>query len=58
MRAATALIFSLLAASAAHAHPGHGIAGLWHLLTEPDHLALLLLPLAIGLGLWLSRRRG
>jgi hypothetical protein len=57
MRRAAALTLALLAAGAAHAHPGHGIAELWHLLTEPDHLAMLLLPLAIAAGFWLYRRR-
>jgi len=46
----------LLLAGAARAHPGHGAAELIHLLTEPDHLAALLLPLVIGLA-WLLRRR-
>jgi MYXO-CTERM domain-containing protein len=52
-----AALILFLAAGTAHAHPGHGIAELWHLLTEPDHLAMLLLPLAIAGGLWLRRRR-
>jgi len=46
-----------LFAGAAQAHPGHGIAGLWHLLTEPDHLAMIILPVAIAGGLWLWLRR-
>ena len=48
-------------ASNALAHPDHGSAGwlsadLWHLLSEPDHLAMILAPLVVG-GLWLMRRR-
>jgi MYXO-CTERM domain-containing protein len=41
----------------AQAHPGHGIADLWHLLTEPDHLAMLLLPAMVVAGLWWRSRR-
>jgi hypothetical protein len=37
-------------AATAQADPGHGFADLWHLLTEPDHLAMILLPLAIIIG--------
>ena len=47
MQRAAAVILSLFATTA-QAHPGHGIADLWHLLTEPDHLALLLLPLVLA----------
>lgn len=47
-RAAAVVLF--LAAMSAQADPGHGVADLWHLLTEPDHLALILLPLAIAIG--------
>ena len=42
------------------AHPDHGAAG-WlsaewlHLLSEPDHLAMILAPLVLGLA-WLARR--
>jgi len=42
------------------AHPEHGAAG-WlsaewlHLLSEPDHLAMILAPLVLGLA-WLARR--
>jgi hypothetical protein len=47
----------LAAAAPVLAHPGqHAAADLLHLLTEPDHLAALLLPLAIGLA-WLLRKR-
>ena len=47
------LLLALLPGQAA-AHPGHAAMDLVHLLTEPDHLAALLLPLVIGLG-WLLR---
>lgn len=57
MRRAAAVVLSLFAMTA-QAHPGHGIADLWHLLTEPDHLAMLLLPAMVVAGLgWRSRRR-
>lgn len=46
MRRAAAVVLILFSA-AVQADPGHGLADLWHLLTEPDHLALLLLPLAL-----------
>jgi hydrogenase/urease accessory protein HupE len=41
------------------AHPDHGVAGwlsagLLHLLSEPDHLAMILAPLVLGLA-WLAR---
>jgi hydrogenase/urease accessory protein HupE len=46
----------LAAAAPALAHPGqHAAAELLHLLTEPDHLAAILLPLVIGLVLLLRR---
>jgi hydrogenase/urease accessory protein HupE len=51
---------ALLAAGEALAHPDHGARG-WlsadwlHLLSEPDHLAMILAPLAIGLA-WIARR--
>jgi len=54
-RAALILFF---AAGAAQAHPGHGIAELWHLLTEPDHLAMIVLPVVIAGGLWLRQKIG
>jgi len=50
----TALVSFLLFAQSALAHPNHAGGGplgtgLLHLLTEPDHLAALLLPLvAVG----------
>ena len=56
MRSAAAVVLSLLATTA-QAHPGHGVADLWHLLTEPDHLAMLLVPVAIAAGLWWRGRR-
>lgn len=37
-----------LMATPALAHPGdHGAAGLMHLLTEPDHLAMIALAVAV-----------
>lgn len=37
-----------LAPSAALAHPGdHHATGLWHLLTEPDHLAMIAIVVAV-----------
>jgi len=59
----TALIPLLLCAPSALAHPQHPGggplgAGLLHLLTEPDHLAVVLLPLvALGAVVALLRRR-
>jgi len=50
MHRAAAVILLVFAAQA-HADPGHGIASLWHLLTEPDHLAMILLPLVIVLAI-------
>ena len=41
----------------AQADPGHGIASLWHLLTEPDHLALIVLPVLVTGALLIRRRR-
>jgi hypothetical protein len=46
MRSAAAVVLILFSAGAL-AHPGHGVVDLWHLLTGPDHLALLLLPLVL-----------
>jgi len=51
--AAVALLFF---AATAQADPGHGFADLWHLLTEPDHLAMILLPLAIVIGVVIGVR--
>jgi len=59
----TTLIPMVLCAQSAFAHPQHPGggplgAGLLHLLTEPDHLAVLLLPLAaLGAVVALLRRR-
>ena len=55
MHRAAAVILLVFAAQA-HADPGHGIASLWHLLTEPDHLAMILLPLAIVIGVVIGVR--
>ncbi|HJS39085.1 MAG TPA: hypothetical protein VJ789_13265 [Burkholderiales bacterium] len=52
--AAVALFFF---ATGAQAHPGHGLATLWHLLTEPDHLALILLPVVVAVGWWWHGKR-
>lgn len=56
MRSAAAVVLVLLS-TVAQAHPGHAVADLWHLLTEPDHLALILLPVAVAAGLWWRGRR-
>lgn len=56
MRSAAAVTLFLFAAGA-QAHPGHGLATLWHLLTEQDHLAMILLPVAVAAGLWWHGRR-
>ena len=50
----------LFFAGEALAHPDHGSGGwlsaaLSHPLSEPDHLALILAPLVLGLA-WLARR--
>jgi hydrogenase/urease accessory protein HupE len=55
-----AALIVLLSAGEALAHPDHGRGGwlsaeLWHLLSAPDHLAMILLPVAVGAG-WLLRR--
>jgi hydrogenase/urease accessory protein HupE len=55
-----ASLIVLLYAGEALAHPDHGAAGwlsaeLLHLLSEPDHLAMILAPLVLGLA-WLARR--
>lgn len=55
---AVLILVAALHGAASHAHPGHQSAGLgsWlHLLTEPDHLAMLALPVAICA--WLGARR-
>jgi hypothetical protein len=51
--AAVALFFF---AATAQADPGHGFADLWHLLTEPDHLAMIVLPVAIAVGVGVGAR--
>jgi len=56
-RAGLILFFSV---GEALAHPDHGASGwlsatLSHLLSEPDHLAMILAPLVLGLA-WLARR--
>ncbi len=57
------LMLLLAAAADALAHPDHGAGG-WlsatvsHLLSEPDHLAMILAPLAVvGIAWMLWRRR-
>ena len=55
-----ASLIVLLYAGHALAHPDHG-GGSWvsaqlsHLLSEPDHLAMILAPIMVGLG-WISVR--
>lgn len=53
-----ATLILLLFAGEALAHPDHGSGGwlsadLLHLLSEPDHLAMILAPLVVGL-LWIG----
>lgn len=55
-----AALIALLAATEALAHPDHGgrawiSADLMHLLSEPDHLAMIIAPLVAGLA-WIGRR--
>ena len=55
-----ASLILILCTGEALAHPDHGAHGwlsaaLSHLLSEPDHLALILAPLVIGLA-WIARR--
>ena len=55
-----ASLILILYAGEALAHPGHGTGGwlsaaLSHLLSEPDHLAIILAPLLVGLA-WVARR--
>jgi len=47
MHRAAAVTF-LIAAGVAQAHPGHVVGSFWHLLTEPDHLAMLVMPWVIA----------
>ena len=56
MQRAAAVVLSLFATTA-QAHPGHGIAELWHLLTEPDHLTIFVLPVVIAGALLIRRGR-
>ena len=55
IRTTSVLPLLMLLPGQAAAHPGHAAMDLVHLLTEPDHLAALLLPLVIG-RVWLWRR--
>ena len=55
-----ASLILLVYTAEALAHPDHGAAGwlsaeLLHLLSEPDHLAMILAPFVLGLA-WLARR--
>ena len=57
-----ASLILLLFAGEALAHPDHGAGGwvsatLSHLLSEPDHLAMILAPLAFGIAWVVVRRR-
>ena len=61
MKIAAGLLGLLPAGALAHpGHEGGGALGavLWHMLTEPDHLAALAAPLVLAIGLfaWLARR--
>lgn len=53
----TAAVVLLFLAGTAQADPGHGIASLLHLLTEPDHLAMILLPVVVAGALLIRPRR-
>jgi len=44
----TAAVTFLIAAGVAQAHPGHVVGSFWHLLSEPDHLAMLVLPWVVA----------
>jgi hydrogenase/urease accessory protein HupE len=54
-----AIAMASLAAAAAWGHPNHADPGthttILHLLTEPDHL--LMIVAAVGVGIWAVRRR-
>ena len=51
------ILLTLATATPAQAHPGdHSASGLPHFLTEPDHLALMALALAVVIGLVVKRR--
>ena len=47
MHRAAAVTF-LIAAGVAQAHPGHVVGSFWHLFTQPDHLAMLVLPWVVA----------
>ena len=53
----TAAVTFLIAAGVAQAHPGHAVGSFWHLLTEPDHLALLVLPWVVAAAVVYGWRR-
>lgn len=57
--AAVILLLAVRSATAHPEHPGGAPLGadLLHLLTEPDHLALLLAPVALAVALWRYRRK-
>lgn len=51
------MLLTLATATPALAHPGdHATSGLVHFLTEPDHLALMALALAVAVVLVIKRR--
>ena len=65
VRRAALVLPGLLAAGTALAHPGHDTApamgfwqGLEHLLTQPDHLGLLVAALGVGVFALRAWRRG
>ena len=54
-----ASLIMLVYTGEALAHPDHGVAGwlsaeLLHLLSEPDHLAMILAPFLLGV-IWIAR---
>ena len=53
----TAAVTFLIAAGVAQAHPGHVVGSFWHLFTQPDHLAILVLPWAIAAAALFGWRR-
>jgi hydrogenase/urease accessory protein HupE len=64
MRTSRLAALCLTVALPALAHPGHDdhaemglLEGLWHLLTQPDHLAMLLGAVAMGVVLVRQLRR-
>ena len=56
MRSAAAVVLFFFVAGA-QAHPGHVVGSIWHLLTEPDHLAMLVLPWVVAAAAVYGRRR-